>query len=95
MRARKSFSFRTFTARDAAACVFLAAAGAAARRAGIPIVIQEQNALPGLANKVAARFASAVLTSFPDTRLPGARFEGLPVRAAIADRVPTAPTVAP
>ncbi len=45
----------------------------------------EQNALPGLANKVAARFASAVLTSFPDTPLPGARFEGLPVRRAISE----------
>lgn len=57
----------------------------AARRLGIPVVIQEQNALPGLANKVAARFATAVLTSFPDSPLPKARFEGLPVRSQIAD----------
>lgn len=57
----------------------------AAKRMGIPVVIQEQNALPGLANKVAARFAVAVLTSFPGTPLPGARFEGLPVRRAIAE----------
>ncbi len=57
----------------------------AARLLGVPVVIQEQNALPGLANKVAARFASAVLTSFPGTPLPGARFEGLPVRRAITE----------
>ena len=55
----------------------------AARSLGIPIVIHEQNALPGLANKVAARFAAAVATSFPDTALPGARFIGLPVRSQI------------
>lgn len=64
----------------------------AARATGIPVVIQEQNALPGLANKVAARFAAEVLTSFPDTALPGARFEGMPLREQItelaaADRV--------
>ncbi|MBO1031573.1 undecaprenyldiphospho-muramoylpentapeptide beta-N-acetylglucosaminyltransferase [Tessaracoccus sp. SD287] len=55
----------------------------AARSLGIPVVIHEQNALPGLANKVAARFATAVATSFPDTVLPGARFIGLPVRTEI------------
>lgn len=55
----------------------------AARRAGIPIVIQEQNAVPGLANRVASRFAARVLVSFPDTPLPGAEFFGMPVRAAI------------
>jgi UDP-N-acetylglucosamine--N-acetylmuramyl-(pentapeptide) pyrophosphoryl-undecaprenol N-acetylglucosamine transferase len=57
----------------------------AARRAHIPVVVHEQNALPGLANRVAARFASAVLTTFPDTPLAGARQVGLPVRAAIAE----------
>lgn len=57
----------------------------AARTMGIPVVIQEQNALPGLANKVASRFAAAVLTSFPDTPLRAARFEGLPVRRAISE----------
>lgn len=57
----------------------------AARRLGIPVVIQEQNAVPGIANKVAARFAAAVLTSFPGTPLTGARFEGLPVRTEITE----------
>lgn len=55
----------------------------AARLKGVPIVIHEQNARPGLANRVAARFAKAVLTSFPATALPKAKFVGLPVRAAI------------
>jgi len=57
----------------------------AARWAHIPVVVQEQNVLPGLANKVAARFAVAVLTSFPGTPLPHAEYSGMPVRRVIAD----------
>ena len=57
----------------------------AARPLHIPVVVQEQNVLPGLANKVAARFAAAVLTSFPDTPLRGAEFVGMPVRRAITE----------
>ncbi len=57
----------------------------AARRAKVPVVIHEQNAVPGLANKVAARFARVVAVSFPGTPLPGARYVGLPVRAAISE----------
>lgn len=57
----------------------------AARTRHVPVVIHEQNVLPGLANRVASRFAAAVLTSFPDTRLRGARQVGLPVRTAIAE----------
>lgn len=55
----------------------------AARRRSLPIVIHEQNALPGLANRLAARFTDHVLTSFPDTPLPHARCIGLPLRAGI------------
>lgn len=51
----------------------------------VPVVLHEQNALPGLANRVASHFAAAVLTSFPGTPLRGARQVGLPVRAAIAE----------
>lgn len=61
----------------------------AARRLKIPVVIQEQNALPGLANKIASHFAVAVLVSFPGTPLRGARFEGLPVRQAITELAET------
>ena len=55
----------------------------AARTMGIPVVLHEQNAVPGLANKVAARFAARVAVTFPGTRLPRAEVVGLPVRAAI------------
>jgi UDP-N-acetylglucosamine--N-acetylmuramyl-(pentapeptide) pyrophosphoryl-undecaprenol N-acetylglucosamine transferase len=57
----------------------------AARRRRIPIVIHEQNALPGLANRLAARFSDHVFTSFPDTPLPGATWIGLPLRAGITE----------
>ncbi len=59
--------------------VYLAAL---ARR--VPLVIHEQNAVPGLANKIAAVFAKVVAVSFPDTPLKGARYVGLPLRAAIS-----------
>jgi UDP-N-acetylglucosamine--N-acetylmuramyl-(pentapeptide) pyrophosphoryl-undecaprenol N-acetylglucosamine transferase len=57
----------------------------AARRLGLPIVIHEQNVLPGLANKLAARLTSHVYTSFPRTELPHARCIGLPMRRAITE----------
>jgi UDP-N-acetylglucosamine--N-acetylmuramyl-(pentapeptide) pyrophosphoryl-undecaprenol N-acetylglucosamine transferase len=57
----------------------------AARRLGLPIVIHEQNVLPGLANKLAARLTRHVYTSFPQTPLPHATCIGLPLRRAIAD----------
>ncbi len=63
----------------------------AARLLRLPIVIHEQNAVPGLANKVAARFTSQVAVSFPDTPLPHARYIGLPLRAAITDLAGTDP----
>ncbi len=56
----------------------------AARLAKVPLVIHEGNAVPGLANRVAARFTSHVVTTFPETRLPHARHLGLPVREQIA-----------
>jgi UDP-N-acetylglucosamine--N-acetylmuramyl-(pentapeptide) pyrophosphoryl-undecaprenol N-acetylglucosamine transferase len=66
----------------------------AARRAKLPLVIHEGNALPGIANRFGARFCTRlVATSFPDTRLPHARFVGLPIRRAIStlDRVERRP----
>jgi len=56
----------------------------AARRAKLPIVVHEQNALPGLANKAGARVATRVAVSFPDTRLPKAEYVGLPIRRMIS-----------
>jgi UDP-N-acetylglucosamine--N-acetylmuramyl-(pentapeptide) pyrophosphoryl-undecaprenol N-acetylglucosamine transferase len=56
----------------------------AARRRKLPIVVHEQNALPGLANKAGARIAKRVAVSFPDTDLPGAEYVGLPIRTMIS-----------
>jgi len=56
----------------------------AARRAEVPIVVHEQNARPGLANKVGARLARRVAVSFPDTPLRHAEYVGLPIRTMIS-----------
>jgi UDP-N-acetylglucosamine--N-acetylmuramyl-(pentapeptide) pyrophosphoryl-undecaprenol N-acetylglucosamine transferase len=56
----------------------------AARRAKVPLVLHEGNAVPGLANRIAARFTPHVATTFPETRLPHAVRLGLPVRTGIA-----------
>ena len=56
----------------------------AARRRGIPIVVHEQNARPGLANRLGARFAAGVGVTFPGTRLPRATVTGMPLRREIA-----------
>ncbi|QWT20226.1 undecaprenyldiphospho-muramoylpentapeptide beta-N-acetylglucosaminyltransferase [Bacillus sp. NP157] len=58
-------------------------AGVAARLAGIPLVVHEQNAVAGYTNRKLAGFAKRVLTGFPNV-LPGAEWVGNPVRAAIA-----------
>ncbi|ANC30540.1 undecaprenyldiphospho-muramoylpentapeptide beta-N-acetylglucosaminyltransferase [Isoptericola dokdonensis] len=59
----------------------------AARRRGVPVVIHEANARPGLANRLGSRWAAAVGTTFPGTTLAGATCVGLPLRAEIADLV--------
>ncbi len=56
----------------------------AARRRKVPLVVHEQNAVPGLANKAGARLARRVAVSFPDTPLPRAEYVGLPLRSAIS-----------
>jgi UDP-N-acetylglucosamine--N-acetylmuramyl-(pentapeptide) pyrophosphoryl-undecaprenol N-acetylglucosamine transferase len=56
----------------------------AARRRKLPLVVHEQNALPGLANRVGARVADRVAVSFPDTPLPRAQYLGLPIRTMIS-----------
>ena len=55
-----------------------------ARRRGIPLVVHEGNAVPGIANKLGARFTELVATSFPDTDLPHAHYIGLPIRREIS-----------
>ncbi len=56
----------------------------ACRRDHMPLVVHEGNALPGIANRLGARWADVVATSFPDTPLPHARFVGLPIRRSIS-----------
>lgn len=59
----------------------------AAHRRGIPIVVHEQNARPGLANRAGARWASRVGVTFEGTPLKGGVVTGLPLRREIADLV--------
>ncbi|HEY3736522.1 MAG TPA: UDP-N-acetylglucosamine--N-acetylmuramyl-(pentapeptide) pyrophosphoryl-undecaprenol N-acetylglucosamine transferase [Jatrophihabitans sp.] len=56
----------------------------AARRLGIPFVIHEANARPGVANKIAARFTRHIYTASAAVRLPHATPIGIPLRPAIA-----------
>lgn len=59
----------------------------AARRRGIPVVVHEANARPGLANRLGARLTSYVAVSTPWTGqspLPHAVFLGIPLRRVIA-----------
>lgn len=55
----------------------------AARRRGIPIVVHEQNARPGVANRLGARLSRHVGVTFPDTALPHAVVTGMPLRREI------------
>ena len=55
----------------------------AARRAGVPIVIHEANARPGLANKLGARLTRHVGVAFAGTPIRHARFVGMPLRPEI------------
>ncbi|MHB1433787.1 MAG: undecaprenyldiphospho-muramoylpentapeptide beta-N-acetylglucosaminyltransferase [Streptosporangiaceae bacterium] len=56
----------------------------AARRRGVPIVVHEANARPGLANRLGARMTRQVFTGQPGTSLPHARHIGIPIRRQIA-----------
>ncbi|MFM2384525.1 MAG: hypothetical protein RL166_399 [Actinomycetota bacterium] len=55
----------------------------AARRAKVPYVIHEANALPGLANRLGARNAAAVAVAFKSTKLVNAQLTGMPLRVEI------------
>ena len=65
----------------------------AARKAGVPIVIHEQNARAGIANKVGARFTDHIAVTFPSTKLARGRVIGMPLRPEIValDRVTARP----
>jgi UDP-N-acetylglucosamine--N-acetylmuramyl-(pentapeptide) pyrophosphoryl-undecaprenol N-acetylglucosamine transferase len=55
----------------------------AARRLGVPVVVHEANARPGLANRLGARFTPWVAVAFPGTPLRGAQVLGMPMRRQI------------
>ena len=55
----------------------------AARRAGVPLVIHEANARPGIANRLGALITRNVGVAFHSTRLRGARTVGMPLRREI------------
>lgn len=63
--------------------------GIAAWLLGIPLVIHEQNAIPGLTNRLLAHFAAAVLEGFPGAfRSGNPHYTGNPVRGDIANLPP-------
>ena len=57
--------------------------GLAARLAKIPLVVHEQNRVPGVTNRLLARFAKRLLTGFADA-FANSEWVGNPVRASIA-----------
>jgi len=63
--------------------------GLMARLSGVPLVIHEQNAVAGTANRTLARMAKKVLTGFPGA-LPGALMVGNPVRENVLKLQPVA-----
>ena len=69
------------------ASVTCAMAAAALR---VPLVVAEQNAVPGASNRLVGRFAKACAVPFPGTPLPRAVVTGNPVRSEIlaVDRTP-------
>ena len=57
----------------------------AAKLLGIPLVIHEANAIPGLANRLGARLTNRVGVCFSGTPLPHATVVGMPLRSDILD----------
>lgn len=63
--------------------------GMMATLAGKPLILHEQNSVPGMANKVLTNVASRVFCAFPDA-LPGAQWVGNPLRQAFLEQAPPA-----
>ncbi|KPC67022.1 UDP-N-acetylglucosamine--N-acetylmuramyl-(pentapeptide) pyrophosphoryl-undecaprenol N-acetylglucosamine transferase [Streptomyces chattanoogensis] len=55
-----------------------------ARMAGLPSLIHESNAVPGRANRFAARLTPNIAVAFDTGHLPGAVTTGMPIAAALA-----------
>ena len=56
----------------------------AARVLRVPTLVHEQDAAPGLANRIGVRLGARPAVSLPDTPLPDATLTGNPVRSVIA-----------
>lgn len=56
-----------------------------AHRRGIPIIVHEANARPGLANRLGARWASRVAVQFAGTPLRGGEVTGFPLRPEVEE----------
>ena len=57
----------------------------AARLRRVPVIVHEQDAAPGLANRIGVRLGARAAVSLPDTPLTGATLTGNPVRTSIAE----------
>jgi UDP-N-acetylglucosamine--N-acetylmuramyl-(pentapeptide) pyrophosphoryl-undecaprenol N-acetylglucosamine transferase len=64
--------------------------GLAAKIRGIPLLVHEQNRIPGMTNKTLARFARKILQAFPGTWPPSPKVEtcGNPVRRDVVGLPP-------
>ena len=64
--------------------------GVAARLSGVPLAIHEQNAIPGLTNRLLAPLAARVMEAFPGSfpASTGAIHTGNPLRRSFAERAP-------
>lgn len=56
----------------------------AAKRMGLPIFVHEANSVAGLANKIGAKTAKVVATTFANTGLPNEEQIGMPMRTHVA-----------
>ncbi|GAB6034544.1 undecaprenyldiphospho-muramoylpentapeptide beta-N-acetylglucosaminyltransferase [Galenea microaerophila] len=67
--------------------------GLATKMKGLPLVIHEQNAIPGLTNRLLAHLADQVFTAFPQASLKGDKVKlvGNPVRAELEKVPPVQP----
>jgi UDP-N-acetylglucosamine--N-acetylmuramyl-(pentapeptide) pyrophosphoryl-undecaprenol N-acetylglucosamine transferase len=89
-RLRKAVDGAAASIRDSGAQVVVGFGGyvstpayLAARRLSVPIVVHEQNARPGLANRLGARLTRHVAVTFASTPLPHATLTGMPLRREI------------
>lgn len=62
---------------------YAAAPAYTAAKKRLPIIVCEPNVLPGIANKIGAKWAKAVAVAYEGTDLPNATYVGVPIRKEI------------